>query len=49
MNKHHKLNCIASLLDQPLEEARQFVQQVNQALPSRMSYGKIYHATKSLP
>ena len=49
MNKHHKLNCIASLLDQPLEEARQCVQEVNQTLPSRMSYGKIYHAAKGLP
>ena len=38
MNKHHKLNCIARLLDQPLEEARRFVQEANQALPSRMSY-----------
>ena len=49
MNKHHKLNRIARLLDQPLEEASQFVQEVNQALPSRMSYGKIYHAAKGLP
>jgi len=49
MDKHNKLNCIASLLDQPLEEVRQFVQEVNHALPSRVSYGKIYHAAKGLP
>ena len=49
MKRHHKLNLIARLLDQPLDEARQFVQEVNQALPSRMSYGKIYHAARGLP
>ena len=49
MNMHHKLYSIASLLDQSMEGAHRFVQEVNLALPNRVSYGKICHAISKLP
>ena len=49
MNMHHKLYSIANLSDQSMEGARRFVQEVNQALPNRVSYGKICHAISKLP
>ena len=49
MNMHHKLYSIASLLDQSVEGTRQFVQEVNYALPKRVSYGKIYRAISKIP
>jgi len=49
MNMHHNIYSIASLLDQTVEGARRFVQEVNQALPNRVSYEKIYHTISKLP